>query len=260
MQWALRRQILDLFIFFAVVGTFGFFIIYLFLSKEPTCFDNRKNGTETGMDCGGSCAMACLAETDSVSILWSRAFKVMHGRYNAVAYLENHNKNKAVDKIKYRFRFADENNVYIGKREGTTAIPPSGNFAVFEPAIGLGNSIPVYTTFEFTEIPNWMQVPQDKIDQLKILVSRIDLQNPDTSPKLLATVKNSSLYSIPEVDVVAILYDKTGNAISVSKTYIETLAGEENRDITFTWPEPLSGIVFTKEIIPLFNVFKAELK
>jgi hypothetical protein len=260
MNWALRRQILDLFIFFGALGIFGFFIIYPFVNEGPSCTDGRQNGTETGPDCGGSCLKACLAETDPVSVLWSRAFKVLDGRYNAVAYLENHNQDKAVDKINYRFRFADENNIYIGKREGTAFIPPSGSFAIFEPAIELGNSVPVYTTFAFTEVPEWNTVSQDKIDQLKILVSKIDLQTPDSTPKLLATVKNSSLYEIPEVNVVAILYDTTGNAISVSKTFLEKLSGEEVRDITFTWPEPLSGTVVTKEILPMFNVFKAELK
>ena len=97
------------------------------------------------------------------------------GRYNAVAYLVNHNKNAAIQKINYRFRFADANNVYIGKREGSTFIPPGGNFVVFEPGIDIGNSIPVYVTFEFTETPIWLQVSQEKIDQLKVFVSNIQL-------------------------------------------------------------------------------------
>ncbi len=260
MTWAFKRQVFDLFIFFAVLAFFGFLIIYPYLKHEPSCSDGRQNGVETGVDCGGMCLRACMEDTDPVSIIWSRAFKVIPGRYNAVAYIENHNQNKAVDKIHYRFRFADENNVYIGKREGVTFIPPSGNFAVFEPAIDLGNSIPVYTTFEFTEPPVWGQVTREKVNQLKILVSNIVLEGEDTAPRLSATIKNSSLFTIPEVNVVAILYDKLGNAISVSQTYLEVLAGEEVRDINFTWPEPLPSTVITKEIIPMFNVFGAQLR
>ncbi len=260
MNWALKRQVFGLIIFLGVLGVFGFFIIYPFLNIEPSCTDGRQNGTETGVDCGGMCVRACIEDTDPVSILWSRAFKVVPGRYNAVAYIENHNQNKAVNKINYRFRFADENNIYIGKRDGSTFIPPSGNFAVFEPAVDLGNSIPVYTTFEFTEVPVWGQVTEEKIDQLKILVSRIELEGEDTSPRLSATIKNNSLFAIPDVDVVAILYDELGNAVSVSQTYIEALAGEEVRDVHFTWPELFSAKVVTKEIIPMFNVFSAQLK
>ena len=204
--------------------------------------------------------MACLSQVDKISVIWARSFRVIAGRYNAVAYLENHNTNTAVNKISYRFRFADANNLYIGKREGSTYVPPSGKFAVFEPGIDIGNSTPVYTTFEFTQTPVWTQVPQDKIDQLKVTVSNITLVNEDTSPVLSASIKNNSLFTIPEVNIIAILYDANHNAVSASRTYLDLLNGEESKDLTFTWPEPLPGNIVAKEIIPLFNIFLVNLK
>lgn len=260
MTWALRRQIFYVLVLVLFLAIFGFSIIYPYLNKPPTCTDNKQNGTETGVDCGGSCARACLAEVDKISVLWARAFRVVAGRYNAVAYLENHNKNTAVNKISYRFRFADANNIYVGKREGSTYVPPSGKFAVFEPGIDIGNSIPVYTTFEFTQIPEWTVVPQKKINQLQVLVSNIALINEETSPVLSATIKNSSFFVIPEIDVIAILYDENRNAVSASRTYLDSLAAEEKRDVSFTWPEPLSRTVVAKEIIPLYNIFLVKLK
>lgn len=260
MTWAFRRQVFYLVIFILTFSVFGYLIIYPYLNRVPTCTDNRQNGTETGVDCGGSCARACLAQVDPISVLWSRAFRVVPGRYNAVAYLENHNQNTAVNKINYKFRFADEKNIYIGKREGSTFIPPSGKFTIFEPGIDLGNSIPVFTTLEFIETPQWIQVPKEKMNQLKVLVSNITLTDETTSPKLSATIKNNSLFIIPEVGVVAILYDASGNAVSASSTYLDVLNGEESRDISFTWPEPLVGEVVAKEIIPMYNIFLVKLK
>jgi len=260
MTWALKRQIFyigTLILFFII---FSFLIIYPNSNKKPTCADNKQNGNEAGVDCGGSCPKACLSQVDEVSVIWTRAFKVISGRYNAVAYLENHNKNTAVNRINYRFRFADANNVYIGKREGSTYIPPSGKFAIFEPGIDIGNSIPVYTTFEFTQTPEWIQISQEKIKQLQVLVSDITLINEKTSPVLSATIKNNSLFVIPEMDIIAILYDANRNAVSASRTYLDFLAGEEKKDINFTWPEPLPGEIIAKEIIPLYNIFLVKLK
>lgn len=215
--------------------------------------DNKQNGNETGIDCGGSCLKACLSQVDRVSVIWSRAFRVIPGRYNAVAYLENHNKNAAVNKINYRFRFADANNVYIGKREGSALIPPSGKLAIFEPGVDIGNSIPVYTTFEFTQVPEWVQVSQEKINQSRVLISNVILADETTNPRLSATVKNDSLSAVKNIDVVTILYDANRNAISASRTYLETLRGGEKKDINFTWPEPLASTVIFKEIIPMYN-------
>jgi len=259
MTWAFKRQIFYIIILFLFFAVFGFLIISPSLSKAPTCADNKQNGNETGTDCGGSCARACVAQVDAVSTLWARAFKVVPGRYNAVAYLVNHNKNTAVKKVNYKFRFADKDNVYIGKREGSTFIPPASAFAVFEPGIDIGNSIPVYVTFEFTETPVWLQVSQEKINQVKVLVSNIQLANEAASPRLSATIKNNSLFTIPNVSVVVILYDNSGNALSASRTYLSQLAPLENADINFTWPEPLTGAVVAKEIIPMYDIFSVQL-
>ncbi len=260
MTWAFRRQLFYLSIFVAFLAILGFLIIYPRLTKAPSCSDGKQNGTETGVDCGGSCQIACTYQVDQVSILWSRAFEVVPGRYNAVAYLENHNQNTAIYKIAYRFRFADKDNIYIGKREGEAYVPPSGKFAIFEPAIDVGNSVPVYTTFEFTQAPTWIQVSQDKIDQLKVAVSQISLQNETVSPKLTATIKNNSLFQIPEINVVAILYNAAGNVVSASRTYLDVLNGEESAPVSFTWPEPFTDKVIAEEIIPVYNIFNVKLK
>src|SRR5882672_5248548 len=103
MTWALKRQIFYAVLLVLFISVFGFLIIRPYWDQAPTCTDNKQNGNETGIDCGGSCAKACLNQVDAVSVLWSRAFKIVPGRYNAVAYLVNHNKNAAVDKISYRF-------------------------------------------------------------------------------------------------------------------------------------------------------------
>jgi hypothetical protein len=260
MTWALKRQILYILILVIFFGGIAFLIISPQFDKPPTCTDNKQNGDEVGIDCGGACAKACINQVDDVSVLWSRIFRVVPGRYNAVAYLVNHNPNAVVSKINYRFRFADANNIYIGKREGSTYIPPAGSFAVFEPAVDMGNSTPVYATFEFTEAPEWIFVSKEKINQAKVLVSNINLTGAETSPKLSVTVKNNSLFSIPEVNVIAILYDASRNAVSASRTYIDVLNSEETENINFTWPEPFTDEIVAQEIIPIYNIFSVRLK
>lgn len=260
MTWALKRQLLYVFIVIVFLLVFGFLIAYPYFNKVPTCFDGKQNGVETGVDCGGLCARACVLQTDAVSVLWARSFMVIPGRYNAVAYLENQNKNLAVNKINYSFRFADKDNVYLGKREGTITVPPGRAFAVFERGIELGNSAPVYTTFQFTQAPDWLRVSETKLSQLKVLTSDINLQEPDSNPHLTATLENNSLFQIPEVEVVAILYDEKGNAVNASSTYVELLGPQEKTTLNFTWPIPFDKKVITTEILPLYNIFNATLK
>lgn len=260
MTWALKRQILYVLILLLFFGGVAFLIIYPQFNKPPTCNDGRQNGKETGVDCGGTCVRACSNQVEDISVIWSRIFKVVPGRYNAVAYLINHNENAVALKVNYRFRFADKNNIYIGKRDGSTYVPPGGRFAVFEPAIDMGYSIPVYSTFEFTERPDWALVSTEKINQIKVLISDIKLTNALVAPKLSAVVKNNSLFSIPEVNLIAIVYGASRNAISASRTYLDELNSEEAKDINFTWPEPFAENVVAQEIIPIYNIFSVKLK
>jgi hypothetical protein len=260
MTWASKRQFFFLAVILAFFLVFGFLIIFSYLNDPPTCSDGKQNGTETGIDCGGSCQRVCLFEADKISILWSRAFRVLPGRYNAIAYLENKNENNAVEKVSYRFRFADSNNIYIGKRDGETFIPPARKFAIFEPAVELGNSVPVYTTFEFTTEPDWVKVSPNKVRELQVSISDIRLVDEATNPKLFATVRNRSLFQIPKLSIVAILYDSLGNAVSTSNTTIEALLRETSVPVSFTWPEAFDRSVVVKELIPMYNIFSVELK
>ena len=73
-------------------------------------------------------------------------------------------------------------------------------------------------------------------------------------------MKNNSLYRIPEVSFVVILYDAFGNAVSASHTYLDVLQGGESANLNFTWREPILVSVVRKEIIPIFNIFLVKLK
>src|ERR1035437_3040718 len=95
--WALKRQFFYVLILVLFIAIVGFLIIQPSLNKPPSCTDGKQNGNETGVDSGGSCLNADPALVDSVSILWARAFRVVPGRYNAVAYIIHHNKNRNIN-------------------------------------------------------------------------------------------------------------------------------------------------------------------
>ncbi len=260
MTWALKRQISYISILVLFFAIFGFLLIYPSLNKAPTCMDGLQNGTETGVDCGGSCSLACTFEAENATVIWARSFDVVPGRYNAVAYIENHNKNLAADKVKYSFRFADKNNVYLGRREGVAYIPPGQAFAIFERGIELGSSAPVYTTFEFTQAPVWIKVPDSALSQVRIMVSEVTLEGEDSAPHLSAVIKNDSLLLVPSLSVAVILYDEEENAITSSSTIIDELGPEASKTIDFTWPASFAKKVVTKEILPVYNIFSVKVE
>ncbi len=249
-EWATTRKLaytVGVVLFFAMLGIIGYFWHYY---EAPSCTDGKQNQSEEGIDCGGTCAMACSSSVAMPIDLWRRSFLVAPGFYNAVAYIENPNPNLGVQKATYRFKLYDEQNVLVAEREGKVFIAPNERFAIFEPRIKTGERIPKRTFFEFLTFSDWIKNDTEKS---KILVRDEKFSNISTLPRVDAILQNGTIVDIHDIDVVAIVYDKNENALAVSATKVDVLKGDSSQAITFTWPTPFSNNPTHVEIIPRIN-------
>ncbi len=250
MSWASRRQGQYLFGLFLFLGLVAFAILYPILTKPATCSDGKKNGTETGVDCGGVCQRICTVDVAEPIILWSRAFPVSNNSYNLVAFVENHNKAAAVSMISYEFRIYNTKNILIGRRQGTTFIPPNQQFAVFEPRFDAGQDEVRSVMFDFTSPFIWVK-KEPTIQTLPIRIDNIIYGTDKNAPSLTARINNDS----PEFDIITILYDLSHNAINASKTHKDGLDSNKNSLLLFTWPQPFDQDPVTQDVIPQINPF-----
>ena len=69
MTWSGRRQLKIVGLLFLVSAIIAFSIIWPKINKPPTCFDGKKNGVETGIDCGGGCKLQCREQIEEVAIM-----------------------------------------------------------------------------------------------------------------------------------------------------------------------------------------------
>jgi len=231
-----------------------FLILIPIIFKKPTCTDGKQNGTEAGVDCGGSCSRMCEAEVADPVILWSRAFPVTGSIYNLVAYIENRNKNSAVFTAPYEFRIYDTDNKLLGRREGKTFIPPNQQFVILESRFDAGQSQIKSVSFEFKTPLGWVK-KEPTLQTIPIRVSNIILDNNQNTPTLTAIINNDSIYNLPEFDVFAVIYDSDQNAINASKTHKEQLLRGKSLPVVFTWPEALTAFPATKDVMVLINPF-----
>ena len=254
MSWASRRQFKYLSGFFIFLALIVFALTYKLIFKVPTCSDGKQNGTETGLDCGGSCTHVCDNEVVAPVVLWSRAFKVIDNNYNLVAFIENRNKNSAVTSVDYEFRIYDTNNKLLGRRQGKTFIPPNQQFAIFESRFDAGASTIRSVSFEFTSPFVWVK-KEPTLQVLPITASKIIFDNDKDTPTLSASIDNNSIYDIPEFDVVTILYDTDHNAINASKTHKTKLMNNSSLPVFFTWLETFDVSPVTKDVLIQINPF-----
>ena len=249
MSWSQRRKATYTLSFLSIFIVIFLIIFLLFLSpKKPTCFDGIENGTETGIDCGGTCVILCRADYAKPSVLWVRWAKVLSsGSYNLLAYGQNPNIGTGAIHVPYSYRIYDKNNILLYENSGTAYLPPENNFVVFEDGIKIGDKVPARVDFKFsTGSIFWQKIPNL---ELGIKIVSQTLLNVNTRPKLLATLKNITLKPIQNIQSVAILYDENGNAIAFSKTIIDSIDKDSTADIVFTWPEPFHTQVLRTDIL-----------
>ncbi len=233
MTWAQKRKLTYALIFFGVVAIFIGVPAYLLLYKAPTCFDNKRNQNEQGIDCGGPCIKLCSPIERQPVVVWQQTFEVTPGVFTAAAYIQNPNIDAEAKSVPYTFSFYDTTNTLIITKTGTTYIPAGKNFAVVETNVDMLGKRPVRTLFEFGNEFIWTRAPRNQPD---IEVKNQTLTDASTTPTVTATVSNSTFTNIPTADVAAIVYNTEGNAFAASKTFVKNLDGRTSQPVVFTWP------------------------
>ncbi len=249
-QWSRnRKRIIFLIVLFGLIILIGLPIFFLFY-RAPTCFDNKLNGDERGVDCGGSCQLLCKAESLPIILKGDpRVLTVATSTYEVVALLENPNSTAEIYKAGYTFKIYDARSaIPVKVIEGETYVPKGDTFAIFEGPFNLEEGIlPVRAVLEWDATSLVWQKDSRETPELRVF--DITLSRLETNPRLDAVVENLSLENAANVDLTALISDREGNIIGASKTFIDTLPAGGQSSIVFTWPRPFLGEAIGIEII-----------
>jgi hypothetical protein len=244
--WASQRKSYYVGGFLLVVIIIAGIFLYSYFNKKPTCFDLKQNGNETGIDCGGSCVLLCKADYVEPVVLWSRFQKVTDGVYNLLAYVENPNLDAGAQHMPYVFQVYDKEGVLLTEIRDETFIPANRAVAIFEGAVRTGLREPSKVTFSFNNSALWEKVISK---ELGLITTDKKALNTDTSPRIEANLRNTTLKTISNIEVVVIAYDVHDNSVAFSRTVVDSVLPDANRRLVYTWPTPFSAPVVRIEII-----------
>ncbi len=260
MNWALRRKLLYTLFFLVVIILILYQIFGAVFHQAPTCTDGKKNGDESGIDCGGSCSLLCQNETAPLSVLWYRALPYAPHIFDAVAVIHNENLNGVARKVKYTFRLYDTRDLLIGERTGYTFVPPRTTFAIYEPNFDAGSLNVKRTDFylgndsEDTNPVVWEKISDKNITN-KTRVTETIFDSLESTPRLKAHIVNDNGRTISHIKLIAIAYDSNGNAIGASSSVIDSLTDKEETDIVFTWRNPFPQTPVKSDVFIMINPF-----
>lgn len=252
LSWRARRQLAAVLAVLLVIGGVVFWYGRRFL-PVPTCFDDRRNGGEIDVDCGGPCAPCELKNPRPLSIFWARAARVGVERYDAVALAENANETLSSAAVRYEFTLFDELGV-IGRKTGVTYIYPQERRYIIEPGITTSRE-PVRIEFTILGV-EWQALrPETPILVIEKRAYAVEEQDGKEQGVAEAQILNGGTLGLREVAVDFIVFDEGGNVIGANTVAVEDFSGDESRAVRSIWPEPLAGTVGKIEVYPRANMF-----
>ncbi len=243
--WAFWRRLqygLGFLTFWLIIFVGSYFMYFY---SPATCFDNAQNGDEQGKDCGGKCVRICSFAVTPPKVVWAESFKIVDGQYNAVAYVENKNAEAATPALAYTFKLLDGGSV-IAERKGVTILPPNSVYPIFEGRIFTTDGrVPTQTIIEIESSDMWIPA---SIGRNQFRTLDIELLSTDSRPRLNVQIENTELTEARDVEVVATIFDRAGNPVTASQTFIDVFSPRSQKDIVFTWPNSIAKTVRSCEV------------
>ncbi len=214
---------------------------YRALFPQPTCFDMKQNGSELGVDCGGTCTLYCASQVKPVRVVWAKAFPFAPDHYDVGAYIENPNIDAGIKSARYTVRIFDAEGQNIGERVGAIEISPRAPTFLFEGNFTLTTPpAKAEVMFDNAYLTNMVTAHQ----QASVLVTKNQrLKQITTSPRFEAVLVNTDpLNTVSSVSLGAIISDASRNPIAISHTIVDEIEKGEEQSIFFTWPNRFLGI------------------
>lgn len=248
MEWSKKRKLSYLATFIGSLTLIILLTSYFAFRKNPTCFDAVQNGSEVGIDCGGTCALYCASEMKPLRIVWAKSFMFTPGHYDIGAYIENPNQKAGIVSLGYTVRAFGADEQKIAERKGVMGIAPGSSALLFE-----GNfssmTLPVRTEVEFDSNYQAMWRKAER-EEVKLVTKNYMVRYLEAGARFDAVVVNTDpIIDAGRAVIGAIILDGGRNPVAISRTAIDGIAKGSEQPIFFTWPEKFSGIPEVSQLI-----------
>ena len=249
-SWRKKRQRIFIYSLSLIILALIFYKSYPYIFPAPNCFDNKLNGDESGIDCGGSCELSCHNEVLPLEVKFARSIEAEENLYDLIGMVQNKNSNRNIKDniIKYTFYIYDKAGSLLKSVDGYSPLPVGQTFPIIVQNIPLdlhssGNSIS-NVVLDINFINNdWFKVDSIFTNNFFTIISTNFEQNKNNISQLNVSLKNKTKATFRNVPVRVTLEDDKGNFAGVNETIISEIKGEADVELSFTW----------RGIIPLNN-------
>ncbi len=215
------------------------FLFYLaFLKPAPTCFDNRQNQGEIGIDCGGPCPSCEIKTLFPIESNWIKYFP-NDNQVVIAAEIKNPNLKWAADFFSYTFDIYGENGGKIKSIVKNSFIYAGEiKYLVEVPDVDFKDITSI--KISFSDI-NWKTAEEFSKPAVQIREIKTEPASQDpTKVTVSGFIANNNAFPLSKVRVVGFLFNTGGLQISASKTELENVAAFQEELFKLNFPKNIS--------------------
>lgn len=237
-------------VYFVIVIFLSAGVYYAFIKPPETCFDNKQNQDETGIDCGGVCQAVCKENVIGVDLELKEVAFVQggNGQYDVLAKIHNPNDAIGATSFTYSVDLKNGSGETLVSRSGTSYILPQENKYIFELNLA-PQSEPVKVSLQISEV-KWARFSgyQEK-PSIDIYQKRYGkISSGAGFSEAFGLVVNDSAYDFRSIFVKVILRDADDKPLAFNMTEMRTVKSKEERDFRLVWPNAFPGEVKNVEM------------
>ena len=259
--WRQRRKSIFIIILVFLFLSYTAYKVYPYFNVAPTCSDNKQNGDELGVDCGGSCQLTCPTQVIPFNVRFAKAVKTETGLYDLVALVENKNSDKDTSdgNIDYTFNVYDKSGVIIKTVSGTTTVVLGQIFPVIVQNVQIdlgdsGNGLGE-VGFQIRNNRSWKKANPIYANSFFQIYDTNFEQNKNNISQLNVTLQNLTTATFRNFPVRVMLYDENNNLIAVNETFVKEVKGKSPEDVIFTWRSPISTAAPKINVYPVITPY-----
>ncbi|MEK7554999.1 MAG: hypothetical protein AAB518_03395 [Patescibacteria group bacterium] len=224
MQSRFLKQFIYGTLFLAVIAGIAW-LGFLGIRGGASCFDGRKSGNETGVDCGGSCVSCEIKDLKPIESPRIVTFDTGGGRISAMIEFRNSNVRFGADPFSYSIVFIGTGGPIATTTRQSFIYPGEVKFIVQSDV-----AAPAAFTRAKVETTNPFWHPAEVFVRPHIVEREIEieLRSEDREAVISGFASNESPFELGEVVVHIAVTGSTGGTMGAARTVIDSLdAGEE---------------------------------
>ena len=205
------------------------FIVYLARFKPaPTCFDNRQNQGELGVDCGGPCLPCEIRTLKPLEYSW---LKILPAQDQTIVAAEIKNLNPGWGASFFSYSidiYGDDGRKIKTIKRDSFIYAGEIKYLIELAEINPKNTREVKISFSDF---NWKS--DEKFKKPIIQTREVKIEE----SAIIGFLTNNNVFKLPKVKAIGLLYDQYGFLIAASKTELENIGAFEEKFFKINFPK-----------------------